>query len=45
MSHCSHCGAERPDVVGLNIDGEEFGFDTIACFVLWTRARYMEVAA
>lgn len=46
---CSQCGAETPDVVGLvvmdvapGMEAEDFGFCSVACFVLHVRERYIE---
>jgi len=48
-SGCSRCGAPVADRVGLSVleDGQavEYGFCGIACFTLYVRARWIEVAA
>lgn len=44
---CDRCHRPARDAVGVDLgnEGGEFGFCSIACFVCWVRARYMEDAA
>lgn len=48
---CDHCGLAGPDRAGLTVArddqavAEEFGFCSLACLVLFVRARYIETPA
>jgi hypothetical protein len=43
---CSHCDADvGADVVGLVLPGEDHGFCSEACFVLYARRRWIEATS